>query len=152
MKYFKISFIDLTPPHPPPKKPLIPACMYLVIKQKPLTMYEMQVCFFDTSNPRFYWLWIPLQRSAATWNSLLQKLWSFWSPFSGKKEELGLHLAWFPVSKKDEWPALSYWECPHLWHSVWSQHHGHKQVERERALNVKAILNDSHWTGPTTGP
>lgn len=71
---------------------------------------------------------------------------------AGKEEEPGLHLAWFPVFKKDEWPALSYWECPHLWHSVWSQHHGRKQLERERVLNVKAILNESRWTGPTTGP
>lgn len=112
----------------------------------------MQVCFFDTSNPGFYWLYIPLQRPAATWNSLLQKLCSFWSLLSGKEAELGLHLAWFPVFKKDEWPAWSYWECPHLWHSVWSQHHGHKQVEREWVLNVKAVLNEALWTGPTTGP
>lgn len=77
-------------------------------------MYEMQVCFFDTSNPEFYWSCSPPQRPMATWNSLLQKLYSFWSLFSGAEEEPDLYLAWFPVFKKDEWPALGHWECPHL--------------------------------------
>lgn len=58
----------------------------LVIKENSSTMYEMQVCFFDTSNPGFYWFCTPPPRAMTTWNSLQQKL-CFRSLFSREWEE-----------------------------------------------------------------